>query len=140
MAAAAPFIAMGIGMAASTYAAYETKRAGEREEAVHEIRAQQIERTAAEEEAVHREKVKRLMASQRALYAKAGVDIASGSPLIVMAETAAEGEEEAQRIKRTGRESANIERFYGAEARKAGRRKAFGTFLSGMASSGAMLA
>lgn len=139
-AVAAPYIAAATTAAASTYAAYETKRAGEREEGVREVRAQQIERKAREEEAESREKVKRLLASQRALYAKAGVDITSGSPLLVMVETEEEGEEEALAIRRGGREGAAMERFYGSEARKAGKRKAFGTLLTGLARSTSMLA
>ena len=47
------------------------------------------------EEAASRERLKKLMGTQRSLYAKAGVDISSGSPLLMLAETAAEGEMEA---------------------------------------------
>lgn len=78
------------------------------------------------EEKQSRKKLITLMGSQRALYAKAGVDLSSGSPLLVLANTAAEGEEEAQNIRWQGdvevashKNKATLNRFYANSTSKA---------------------
>jgi hypothetical protein len=79
------------------------------------------------EEEQSRERTRKLLGTQRALYAKAGVDLSSGSPLLVLAETASEGEEEAQYIKWGGdvavaeqKNQATLNRFYAKASKKAG--------------------
>lgn len=79
------------------------------------------------EETQSREKSRKLLGTQRALYAKAGVDLSSGSPLLVLAETAGEAEGEAQAIRWGGdvavgeqKNMATLNRFYGKAAKKAG--------------------
>jgi hypothetical protein len=49
-----------------------------------------------------RKEIKRLSGQQKVMYAKAGVDLGSGSPLLVMAETARQGAEELWWIKKKG--------------------------------------
>lgn len=51
---------------------------------------------------VKREENERLSSRQRALYAKAGVDIDSGTPLLVLAEQARDMEEDARNIELQG--------------------------------------
>jgi hypothetical protein len=89
-----------------------------------------------------RKKLATLMGTQRALYAKAGVDLSSGSPLFVLAETAAEGEEEAQNIRWAGdvnvaeqKNQATLNRFYAKRTVKAGKTAAWSTALSSMSGS-----
>ena len=111
-------------------------QAGRAEQGAYEYNAQITERKTTQEEYNSRTRLRKLMASQRALYAKAGVDITSGSPLMVLADTAAEGEKEALSIRYGGQETAAQQRYYGKQAKKAGTMKATSTFLTGLGQAG----
>jgi hypothetical protein len=84
-----------------------------------------------------------MSARQRVLYAKAGVDITSGSPLLIMAEDAGRaaedrymtgyaGQVEATKLRNQG----NLYRYYGDQAASAGRSGAMATLVSGLGSAG----
>lgn len=92
------------------------------------------------DETMHREKVRKLLSSQRAAYGAAGVDMA-GSPLLVLEDTAAQGELEAKTIKHGGEveasqklNQAEIYETQGKNARSASIWKAGTSLLSGGAS------
>ena len=65
-------------------------------------------------------------------YAGAGVDITSGSPLLIMAATAARGGEQGEQIEQAGEEEAALQRYYGKMAAFSGTAGGIGSFLSGM--------
>lgn len=132
----AGFIMAGISAVGTISSAAAQAQAGKDEQAAYNMRAAAIERQGAQEEDVARQRLRKLAASQRALYAKAGVDLSSGSPLTVLSATAAEGEKEALTIRRGAQEEAGFQRFYGGQARAAGKRKAVGTLLSGLGQAG----
>lgn len=134
MAAAIPIILSGVATTAVSY--YGQREAGEEEQAARNIEAAAVERQGVEEEKASRLKLKKLLASQRALFAKAGVDLSTGSPLTILAHTAAEGEKQAIDIRRGAKEQADILRFQGSAAKRASRTRATGTLLSGLASTG----
>jgi len=123
----------GVGALTSGLSAVQEGRAAG---VAHEYSARIVERKSAQEEKASREKTRKLLGTQRALFAKAGVDISEGSPLLIMAETAREGEEEALAIRRGGKEEARLERFYGRQAKKAGRMRGISTFLTGLGQTG----
>jgi len=107
--------------------------------ALSERQAKGVERRGASQEELSRSKLRRLLASQRALYAKAGVDLTSGSPLTMLASTASEGEIEALTIRQATaeqaasiREGAGLQTFAGTQAKAAGQARATGTLLSGL--------
>ena len=89
------------------------------------------------EEQMHtsEEKYSALIGRQASLYAKAGVDIASGSPLLVMAHTAAQGAEEQEGERGAGEEQASMQRYYGKVAAYTGTIGGITSFLSGLSSS-----
>ncbi len=106
---------------------------------VIEADATVVESEAAYSESQHREKVRRLLATQRSLYAKSGVDLSSGSPLVVLGQTAAEGEEESLQIRRTGqidalrlRNQAKIQKYYGGTTASAASTTSKATLLTGL--------
>ena len=76
-----------------------------------------------------------LIGRQASLYAKAGVDIASGSPLLVMAHTAAQGGKEQERERKAGEEQSTLDRYYGKVAAYTGTMGGITSFLSGLSSS-----
>jgi len=61
-----------------------------------------------------------MLAEERTLYGKAGVDIASGSPLAVQEETAAEGKFQQEKVKWAGMEQARMYKWYAKLAKKKG--------------------
>ncbi len=92
------------------------------------------------DETIHRDKVRRLLSSQRASYGAAGVDMA-GSPLLVLEDTAAQGELDAKAIRYGGEvearqklSQAEIYEQQGKNARREGYAKAGSSLLSGGAS------
>lgn len=110
---------------------------------INEENARAVKEKTTLEEEQSRERTKRLIGHQRTLYAKAGVNLSSGSPLLTFAETAAEGEEESMAIRAGGNVAGNQElnqetlnRFYGNNAFTAGKIGAATTFLSGLGQAG----
>ena len=143
-------IAAAATTTAAIISAQNAKRAGEAQQEAYDYNAEVIN-TEAEEtgkkyeaaELQHRDKVRRLLATQRALYAKAGVDLTSGSPLAVLGETAEEGEEASLALRHEGavevtrlRNQAQLSRYYGENAAITGRNTAQTTLLSGLGQAG----
>jgi hypothetical protein len=88
-------------------------------------------------------KFKQLLGKQRALYAKAGVDITEGSPLLMMSFQAEQAERDKQAILYGGKtqsqsdlDRANLFRMSGANSQTAGYISGGSTFLSGLANAG----
>jgi hypothetical protein len=95
---------------------------------------------AAYDEEMHRERVRKLISSQRAAYGASGVDI-EGSPLLLLEDTAAQGEMDALAIRYGGeveasqkRSQAELYELQGKNAKKASYYKAGSSLLSGGAS------
>lgn len=78
----------------------------------------------------------RLAGEQRALLAKAGVDLSSGSPLLILANTAMQEEEEQQRIRFSGESAARMSQYSGKMARWSGLTSGISTFITGLGKSG----
>jgi len=128
------FAGMGaVNSAVSGFGQYEsgqqTKQAYDYDAAVTLQEMQQKEQTS-------ETKYDNLVGRQATAYAAAGVDIASGSPLLVMAHTAAQkGSEEASENE-SGTEQAALQRYYGRVAAFNGTIGGIGTFISGLAKAG----
>lgn len=82
----------------------------------------------------NQQKFTELVGRQGSSYAASGVDIASGSPLLIMAATAARGARESEQIEQAGTEEAAMQRYYGRIAAFSGTMSGIGSFLSGMTS------
>jgi hypothetical protein len=132
---------------AAAVAAYSQHQAAKQEEETMELEAEYrehegtlIENQAIREADAHRKAVRRLISTQRAKMAASGVDIGSGSPLTLFAQTAYDGEMDAQDIiyagkigKQTKGMAADMARFRGHNARVAGKWAAMGSLASGTA-------
>lgn len=121
------------GVAASAYGQYASAQTQEK---AYKYNEAITKRKGAQEEQAHRDRLRKLLSSQRALYAKAGVDLSSGSPLLVMEETAYEGEKEALAIRTGAQEESSLLRFYGSSASRAGTIGSGGTLLTGLGQTG----
>jgi len=129
------------GTAFSTYSqmqqAREQSKWAEYNAAVAERDAETARMNAEYEAGIKRKETEKLLGRQRALYGKAGVTL-EGSPLLLMAETAAEGEMDALMIERGGklqaqryRSEATLSRMKGSAAQRAGYWGAGSTLLTG---------
>lgn len=136
-----------MGTATSAYGAYaggqEKKEAFEYNAKVAAANATAARQKAAREEEVHRLKIKRLVGTQRAMFAAAGVDIGSGTPLGIMLETVKEGEKEAGYIRRGGKieagrylNEARMQEMYGESAGRASTVEAVSKFATGLGNIG----
>jgi hypothetical protein len=110
MGQAAPAIIMMIGSAVSAVGQYQAGKTQERialrnQELAEQAAADAVERGNLEEEK-HRLQVGALVAKQRALIASAGVEIGTGSPIDIFADTAAKGELDILTIRNNARREA----------------------------------
>lgn len=119
------------------YQGQQAKKQADYNASVAEADAAAAKQKAEYDEKMHRERVRRLLSSQRAAYGKSGVDLA-GSPLLMLQDTAKEGELDALAIRYGGdveasrnRSEANLLRMQGRAARTSGYLQAGGTLLSG---------
>ena len=145
-----PVAALAVTAIGSTIAAYGQLRQGQYAKAAGKYNAAVAEREgeAAAQKAEYEaeasaRKFKILMGKQRASYAKAGVDIASGSPLLMLAAQAEEAEREREAIlyggdiaQRGAQGQATMSRFQGRQAAIAGKLAAGSTFLTGLGNVG----
>ncbi len=145
-----PLVALGVSLLGTGLSAYGQYRSGQAQKSAYDYNAKVAEgeagtarAVAAREEEVHRAKLQRMLGTQKALYGAAGVDIASGSPLLTMMSTAEEGEREAEFIKYGGEvnateklNEARANRYYGKQASTAGKIGAGSTFLTGLGQAG----
>lgn len=137
-------------VAGAAISAYGAVKQGQYQKATSEYNAQIAQRDAeaarqkAEYDAEQSSReFKMLLGKQKALYAKAGVDLTEGSPLLMMAWQAEEGKRERELILQGGRTAeqsdlakANIFRFQGGQAQTAGTISGGSTFLTGLANAG----
>ena len=89
--------------AVSAYSSYAT---GQAQNKAAKANAKAAERKAEYDEQIHRERVKQLLSKQRAMIGKSGVEM-SGSPLLLMEDTAKQGELDALAIRYGGKISAS---------------------------------
>jgi hypothetical protein len=133
-------VAAATGTAVSAYGSIQAGRQAEEtakfNAALEAQKARAEMESAAYEEKQSRRERSRLLSRQAALYGKAGVKM-EGSPLDVMAETAAEGELEALMIRKYGAtkaqqamSQAQIDRYMGRTARTTGYMRAGTTLLT----------
>lgn len=128
-------------VAAAGYSAYAQNQAGKAQQRMANYNAALAEQEASTRERdsriqanAQRVQNERLLARQRALYAKAGVSMSTGTPLMVQADQAAELERGAVDIERTGsveagrfRQQAALDRMSGRVARQGAKMQAVGT-------------
>jgi len=138
-AAIAAIIAAVVAAASTMYASHEQSKAADYNKKVAEVEAENAQNKAAYEERAHRENLKRILSSQQALYGKAGVDM-SGTPLLVMEESAEQGELDALAIRYGGdvaaaraRSEANLYKMQSSSAKKTGYASAGSSLLTGAA-------
>ncbi len=142
LAAAAPYIALaasGVQAIGALTAGEAQKAQADVEASLAQAQAAQEELRTAEEEKLRRRDARRLIGRQRAGFAGAGVITSAGTPLLVMAETLLEAEEDVEAIRAGGsarasafRNRAVTFREVGKSRQTAGRFRAGASLLSGL--------
>jgi len=125
----------GIGVLSSLFAGIGEYETGKAEKAAYDYNASITLQNMSAQMIASQQKYSELVGKQASAYARAGVDIASGSPLLVMAATAARGGQQGKQIEQAGTEEAALQRYYGRIAAWQGKMGGIGTFLSGMTKS-----
>lgn len=128
------------GAGSAIYSGIKQEEAADYNAAVSEQAARAAKDKASYEEDIHRERVRKLISSQRALYGKSGVDM-SGSPLLTLEDTAGQGELDALAIRYGGnvsaaqnRSAATLSRMQGSAARTSSYIQAGSSLLTGASS------
>jgi hypothetical protein len=143
-------ISLVAGLAGSAMSANAQQQAGEAEKKAYEFNAQlkdeeakQIKAKAMWDETISRESSRERISKMIASYAKSGVVLDEGSTLLVMADSAEKAEKDALAIRWDGDvnyaqalNEANMMRFYGKNAAKAGQMQAGTTLLQGIGNAG----
>ncbi|MCD6376504.1 MAG: hypothetical protein J7L94_13310 [Caldisericaceae bacterium] len=113
MASGATYALIAASTAVSAYSSYAT---GQAQNNAAEANAKAAERKAEYDEQIHRERVKQLLSKQRAMIGKSGLEM-SGSPLLLMEDTAKQGELDALAIRYGGKINASRYRAQAQAAR-----------------------
>ena len=125
----------GIGMISSLFGGISEYKTGQAEKSAYDYNAQVTLQNMRAQMVASQQKYSQLAGRQASAYARAGVDISSGSPLLMMTATAGRGGEEAAQIKQAGTEEAALQEYTGRIAAWKGTMGGIGDFLSGMTSS-----
>ena len=128
--------ASGLAAAGGIFSGIGQYQSGQAKKAAYAYNASVAIEQSEEQMQTTEEKYSHLIGRQASLYAKAGVDIASGSPLLVMAHTAAQGAQEQESERSAGQEQATLDRYYGKVAAYTGTIGGITSFLSGLSSAG----
>lgn len=128
-----------VSAAGALYSASQQQKAADYNAKVAEVNARTAEDKAKYEEQMHRERVRKILGTQRSMYGASGLDT-TGSPMLVMEDTKAQGELDALAIRHGGdvaaaqaRSEANLYRMQGQSAMTAGYFSAGSSLLSGAA-------
>lgn len=126
-----------LSSAASGFGQYES---GQQQKAAYDYNAASTLASMRQNEQTSEAKYAQLIGKQASAYAASGVDIASGSPLLIMAHTAAQGAVEQISEAEAGDQQAALQRYYGKVAAFNGTVGGIGTFLSGLSKAGMSVA
>lgn len=122
----------GIGMVGSLLSGIGQYESGKQEKVAFDYNAEIDLQNMSSEMIASQQRYSQLVGKQATAYAASGVDITSGSPLLMMAATAGRGGRQAEQIRQQGTEAATLESFYGKVAAWRGTMAGVGTFLSGL--------
>jgi len=120
------------GAATSAVAGYGQYESGQEQKSAYDYNAAVAVQQADQAMQTSEAKYSGLVGRQASAYARAGVDISSGSPLLVMAHTAAQGAVEQQSEYQAGKEQSDLLKYYGKVAAFSGTIGGISSFLSGL--------
>lgn len=120
----------GVGILSSLIGGFGKYEQGQAEKSADDYNADITLENMRDQVEANQQRFTSLIGRQASTYAGAGVDIASGSPLLIMAATAARGGRQGEQIFEQGTEEAALQRYYGKVAAFRGTMGGIGSFLS----------
>lgn len=124
----------GLGVLSSAVSGFGKVEQGQEQKQAYDYNADVTTLNTANKVQTNTQKFAELTGRQATGYAGAGVDITSGSPLLIMAATAARGGAQGEQIEEAGTEEAALQRYYGKIAAFGGTMSGIGSFLNGFSS------
>ena len=121
----------GLGALTSALQGFGQYQSGQQQKAADDYNAQITLDNMADQVAANEDQTAVTIGKQASAYAASGVDITSGSPLLIMMATAARGAQKGQQIQESGTEEAALQKYYGKIAAFSGTMGGINTFLSG---------
>ena len=109
-----------VGATGALYSGEQQRKAASYSADVAEHAARSAQEKAAYDEEMHRERIRKILSTTRSLYGKSGVDM-TGTPLLALEESAAQGEMDALAIRYGGDVAAARQRSEAALLRMQGR-------------------
>lgn len=122
----------GLGVLSSVVSGYGKELEGKQQQKAYDYNADITTLNTANKVQANTQTFTERVGRQATAYAGAGVDISSGSPLLIMAATAARGAQQGEQILEAGTEEAALQRYYGKIAAFGGTMSGIGSFLSGV--------
>ena len=126
---AVPIISLVVAVGSAVYSGIQASQNASYNKAVADQAADAAEDKARYDENLHRERVRKLLSTQRALYGKSGVDIETGSPLLTELDTVGQGELDALAIRYGGDVESARARSAGRLAKMEGKSKATASYI-----------
>jgi hypothetical protein len=126
----------GLGVVNSAASGYGQYESGQEQRGAYDYNASVTLEQMRQKEQTSEAKYSNLIGKQATAYAAAGVDIASGSPLLVMAHTAAQSGAEQMSEAQSGDQEAALQRYYGKVAAFNGTVAGISSFISGLSKAG----
>lgn len=127
-------LAQGMSAAGTLIQGFSQYKQGQAMAAGYEANAEAAEYNMHQEEAKSAEKFDQIVGQQRTLYGAAGVDITSGSPLLIYTDTEFKRKKEEGRIKYAGELESAFSKYYAKQSKKAGVNEMLTTFITGLGS------
>lgn len=124
----------GLGVLSSAIAGFGKVEQGQQEQKAYDYDAAVTTLNTSNQVEANLQRFTERIGQQASAYAASGVDITSGSPLLIMAATAARGAVEGEQIEQSGTEEATLQRYYGKIAAFGGTMSGIGSFLNGVSS------
>jgi hypothetical protein len=125
----------GVSAAGSLVSGYGQYQAGQEQKAAYDYNAAVALEEMRDKAQTSEDRYATLVGKQASAYARAGVDIASGSPLLIMAHTAYMSGKEQESEAEQGDQQSALQRYYGRLAAFNGTIGGISTFLSGLSKS-----
>lgn len=126
----------GVGAVNSAVSGFGQYEAGQEQKKAYNYDAAVTLEQMRQKEQTSEARYSNLIGKQATSFARAGVDIASGSPLLMMLHTAAQGGKEEASEAEAGDEEAALQRYYGRLAAFQGTVGGISTFISGLSKAG----
>jgi hypothetical protein len=130
----------GVGAVGSAVSGFGQYESGQQQKQADDYNADVTLQQMQDQMQTSEAKYSNLIGRQASAYARAGVDIASGSPLLMMAHTAAQGGVEQESEYQAGTEEAALQRYQGKVAAFSGTMAGVSTFISGLTKAGTSIA